>query len=83
MRDLARKRCPSVRNRTLHILAVEGSVARQTGGQTSSNAVKQLSVKEIAQLRRVLAGRTVGPTSKLIPRWLRLTLDKFKHPSHS
>jgi transposase len=49
VRDLARKRCQLVRNRTLHILAVEGSVARHTGAQMSSNAVKQLSVKDVEQ----------------------------------
>lgn len=43
LRDLARKRLQLSRSRTLHILSVEGNLARQTGGRMSSRAVKQLS----------------------------------------
>ena len=49
VRDLARKRGQLVRNRTLHILSVEGSVARHTGTRISGNAVKQLDARAVAQ----------------------------------
>jgi transposase len=47
VRDLARKRSQLVRTRTMHILAVENLVARQTGGRISSNVVKQLTVEAV------------------------------------
>jgi transposase len=47
VRDLARKRCQLVRTRTMHILAVENLVARQTGGRISGNVVKQLTVDAV------------------------------------
>ena len=43
LRDLARKRLQLSRSRTLHILSVEGNLARQTGARISSRALKQLS----------------------------------------
>ncbi len=43
LRDLARKRLQLTRSRTLHILSVEGNLARQTGSHISSRAVKQLT----------------------------------------
>jgi hypothetical protein len=47
VRDLARKRSQLVRTRTMHILAAENLVARQTGARISSNIVKQLNVEAI------------------------------------
>lgn len=43
LRDLARKRLQLTRSRTLHILSVEGNLARQKGSRISSRAVKQLT----------------------------------------
>ena len=43
LRDLARKRLQLSRSRTMHILSVEGNLARQTGGRISSRAVKELT----------------------------------------
>jgi transposase len=43
LRDLARKRLQLTRSRTLHILSVEGNLARQTGSRISSRAVKKLT----------------------------------------
>jgi transposase len=47
VRDLARKRSQLVRTRTMHILAVENLVTRQTGGRISGNMVKQLTVEAV------------------------------------
>ncbi|MEN3364104.1 MAG: transposase, partial [Burkholderiales bacterium] len=47
VRDLARKRIQLVRTRTMHILAVENLVARQTGARISGNMVKQLTVEAV------------------------------------
>jgi transposase len=47
VRDLARKRSQLVRTRTMHILAVDNLVARQTGGRISGNMVKQLTVEAV------------------------------------
>jgi transposase len=47
VRDLARKRIQLVRTRTMHILAVENLVARQTGARISGNMVKQLTVEVV------------------------------------
>lgn len=48
-RDLARKRLQLVRTRTLHVLALETMVARQTGGHLGGNAAKRLRVAELDQ----------------------------------
>jgi transposase len=49
VRDLARKRAQLVHSRTMHILAVETLVARQTGGRISGNCVKQLTENAVAE----------------------------------
>jgi transposase len=49
VRDLARERGQLVRTRTMHVLAVENLMARQTGGHISSNMVKQLTVEAVDQ----------------------------------
>ena len=49
VRDLARKRLPMVQSRTGHILALEALYARQTGGRIGGNAVKQLTMDQVAQ----------------------------------
>lgn len=49
VRDLARKRAQLVHSRTMHILAVETLVARQTGGRISGNCVKQLTEDAVAE----------------------------------
>lgn len=49
VRDLSRKRAQLVHSRTMHILAVETLVARQTGGRISGNCVKQLTEAAVAQ----------------------------------
>lgn len=49
VRDLARKRLQLVQTRTEHILALETLYARQTGGRIGGNAVKQLTMDQIAQ----------------------------------
>lgn len=51
LRDLARKRMQLVRSRTLHILALETAVARQTGGRISANAVKKLMPADLDNWR--------------------------------
>jgi transposase len=48
VRDLSRKRAQLVHSRTMHILAVETLVARQTGGRISGNCVKQLTAGAVA-----------------------------------
>jgi transposase len=48
VRDLSRKRAQLVHSRTMHILAVETVVARQTGGRISGNCVKQLTEDAVA-----------------------------------
>lgn len=48
VRDLSRKRAQLVHSRTMHILAVETLVARQTGGRISGNCVKQLTAEAVA-----------------------------------
>jgi transposase len=47
LRDLARRRLQLVRNRTLHILAVENQVTRQTGRNIRSNDVKRLTAEAV------------------------------------
>lgn len=49
VRDLSRKRAQLVHSRTMHILAVETLVARQTGGRISGNCVKGLTADAIDQ----------------------------------
>lgn len=49
VRDLARKRLQLVRSRTLHILAIETQVARQTGGHIGGDAVKRLTIEALPQ----------------------------------
>lgn len=49
VRDLARKRLQLVRSRTLHVLALETLVARQTGGALSGEAAKRLTVEDVAR----------------------------------
>ena len=48
VRDLSRKRAQLVHSRTMHILAVETLVARQSGGRISGNCVKQLTADDVA-----------------------------------
>jgi transposase len=48
-RDLARKRLQLVRTRTLHVLALETLVARQTGGSIAASVAKGLTVADVAQ----------------------------------
>jgi transposase len=50
VRDLARKRMQLVQQRTLHILAIETSLAQQTGGRISSDSIKRLTEKDIDHL---------------------------------
>lgn len=47
VRDLARKRLQLSRSRAAHILAVEGIVARQTGGRITGDVVKRLTGEEL------------------------------------
>lgn len=49
VRDLARKRAQLVRTRTAHVLALETIYARQTGGRIGSNAVKALTIDDVAR----------------------------------
>lgn len=49
VRDLARKRLQLVRTRTLHVLALETMVARQTGGHLGGDAAKRLRVEDLAR----------------------------------
>lgn len=49
VRDLARKRAQLVRTRTTHVLALETIYARQTGGRISGNAVKALTIDDVAR----------------------------------
>ena len=50
LRDLARKRLQLSRNRTVHILSVESTLARQTGARMSSRAIKQLTEQALGEL---------------------------------
>ena len=49
-RDLARKRMQLVRCRTAQILSIENIVARQTGGQMKSEAIKRLTADQVEAL---------------------------------
>ncbi|MDB5961650.1 MAG: family transposase [Massilia sp.] len=48
VRDLGRKRLQMVQTRTEHVLALETLYARQTGGRIGGNAVKQLTMEQVA-----------------------------------
>lgn len=48
VRDLSRKRVQLVHSRTMHVLAVETLVARQTGDRISGNCIKQLTADAVA-----------------------------------
>lgn len=50
VRDLARKRLQLSRSRTQHVLAVENTIARQTGGRIRCEVVKRLSDADIVAL---------------------------------
>jgi transposase len=50
LRDLARRRMQLVRHRTMHVLAVENVMARQTGSRLKANEVKRLAVEDIGAL---------------------------------
>jgi transposase len=50
LRDLARRRMQLVRHRTMHVLAVENVMARQTGARLSAYQVKSLRVAEVDKL---------------------------------
>jgi transposase len=47
LRDLARRRMQLVRQRTMHVLAVENVQARQTGARMTADRIKRLSVEEL------------------------------------
>jgi transposase len=47
LRDLARRRMQLVRHRTMHVLAVENVMARQTGGRPSAYQVKTLQCAQV------------------------------------
>jgi transposase len=50
LRDLARRRMQLVRHRTMHVLAVENVMARQSGTRMKANEVKRLAVQDIEAL---------------------------------
>ena len=50
MRDLARKRLQLVRTRNAQIVSVQSTLARQTGGRLTSNAVKRMTVADTPAL---------------------------------
>jgi len=47
LRDLARRRMQLVRHRTMHVLAVENVMARETGGRPSAYQVKTLQCAQL------------------------------------
>ena len=47
VRDLARKRQQLVRSCTVHILSLETTYARQTGGSISADVIKSMSLEDI------------------------------------
>lgn len=47
VRDLARKRVQMVRSCTLHILALESTYARETGGHINANTIKRLKHEDV------------------------------------
>jgi transposase len=50
LRDLARKRMQLVRSRTSHLLAIQNTVARQSGIAIGSNQIKRLTPERIGQM---------------------------------
>jgi transposase len=50
LRDLARRRMQLVRHRTMHVLAVENVMARQTGSRMSAYQVKALRCRQVEAL---------------------------------
>lgn len=64
VRDLARKRLQMVQTRTEHVLALETLYARQTGGRIGGNAVKQLTMEQVAKWNW-LAEATVAAQANL------------------
>ena len=50
LRDLARRRMQLVRQRTMHVLAVENVQARETGARMAGGKVKRLSVQAVNEL---------------------------------
>ena len=50
LRDLARRRMQLVRHRTMHVLAVENVMARQSGERMTANEVKRLAGEEVEAL---------------------------------
>ncbi len=50
LRDLARRRLQLVRQRTMHVLAVENVQARETGARMTGDRVKRLSVQQVPAL---------------------------------
>jgi transposase len=50
VRDLLRKRCQMVRQRTMNLLSIQNLFSRNTGGSMSANRVKRLDSKEIDEL---------------------------------
>lgn len=50
LRDLARRRMQLVRQRTMHVLAVENVQARETGARMTGDKVKRLSVQAVERL---------------------------------
>jgi transposase len=50
LRDLGRRRLQLVRQRTMHVLAVENVQARETGARMTGDRVKRLSVQEVQAL---------------------------------
>jgi transposase len=50
LRDLARRRMQLVRHRTMHVLAIENVMARQTGARMSAYQVKALHCQQVEAL---------------------------------
>jgi transposase len=50
LRDLARRRMQLVRQRSMHVLAVENVQARETGSRMTGDRIKRLSVNAVSEL---------------------------------
>jgi transposase len=50
LRDLARRRMQLVRQRSMHVLAVENVQARETGSRMTGDRIKRLSVEAVSEL---------------------------------
>src|SRR5712664_3426879 len=50
LRDLARRRMQLVRQRSMHVLAVENVQARETGARMTGDRIKRLSVQAVDEL---------------------------------